>query len=176
MITGQTINGELSETYKVYRGLITQSGTGFPQSWSIYDGITVGATYRIDDNTYLDVTNIGSPNNDVGTYFVATGTIPNSPGVGFCLTYDPRAPIVEVIENTIGNIWFTYEEIGNYLINQNGLFTENKTFVSDPSTFTYIDENGSGYSVTPFKINSLNNGIYTDGIMTDTPIEIRVYN
>ena len=78
---GQTINGEsILRPYKVYTALLTQSGDNDEQV--INTGtLTIGVTYEINDNSPgMDFTNVGAPNNTVGTYFVATGTTPNSWG------------------------------------------------------------------------------------------------
>jgi hypothetical protein len=88
------------------------------------------------------------------------------------------APVATVLENTLGNITFSYNSDGNFNINSSSLFTINKTYVSISSNdelaivFRYFqeDENiiniASGNSDTSIFSNYFNN----------TPIEIRVYN
>jgi hypothetical protein len=178
-----------SYPYKVYTALLTQSGGDDPLS--IQSGIlTVGVTYFLDDNSgYPDFTNVGAPNNNSGTYFVATGTIPNSWGQS-TLLYNSGAPVVTVLENTIGNIWFTYVGVGIYAINANNLFTSNKTYFvmqnpTDgdmtsfylPSQTTIVNDstlyfNSGVLSVTPLPVSITN----VNNIVSNTPIEIRVYN
>jgi hypothetical protein len=116
--------------YKVYTALLTQSGGDDPLS--ISEGtLTIGVTYYINDTVIdMDFTNVGAPNNNVGTYFVATGTNPNwgtNPLEAAILFYNTGAPVVTVLENTIGNIWWTYVDIGEYNINSTSLFNQNKT-------------------------------------------------
>jgi hypothetical protein len=122
----------LKPKYKVYTALLTQSGGNDPQELVSSGSLTVGVTYLISDNaSNPDFTNVGAPNNNVGTYFVATGTTPNNWGtVGDVdLGYNGAAPTVIVLENTIGNIWWTYSNVGYYFINSDNLFISDKTFL-----------------------------------------------
>ena len=144
-------------------------------------------TYGIQDNSSgADFTNVGAPNNEVGTYFVATGTTPNSWGSTGTLSYDEGAPVVTVLENTIGNIWFTYNSIGNYSVNSNNLFIEDKTTI-DIDTF---GRNASNIENTPFYIGNetiiiaesqfniftTRSPDYRNDVLQKNRIEIRVYN
>ena len=171
-------------TYKVYTALLTQNGGDDVQSFSENgDPLTIGMTYFIEDNagSGWDFTNIGAPNNNIGTYFIATGTVPNSWGIDGMLVGNNGAPKATVLENTIGNIWFTYLGVGNYQANSNGLFIENKT------TFSIIlmgDDLQTGYLCKGYIQEPTICGIVTGDISTSydnilnwkTPIEIRVYN
>jgi len=169
-----------SYPYRVYTALLTQSGGDNIQS--ITSGtLTIGVTYQItDDTSNPDFTNVGAPNNNLNTYFVATGTTPNSWGQAE-LQYNEGAPVATVLENTIGNIWFEYFGEGNYYINSNELFTVNKTTIL----------NGSGWDVGDISntkpVYSLYQGLssilvqsglapYADDILNNTSIEIRVYS
>jgi hypothetical protein len=169
--------------YKVYTALLTQSGGDDPNgnnggtSVGNYPELVIGRTYYIADNFQLecDFTNVGAPNNNVGTYFVATGTTPASWGTYGFLQYNTGAPVVTVLENTIGNIWFSYYATGLYFIYSDSLFISDKTFIigsmwgddsASPRIFGgyYSDENnlifGNGSVNDNFQIN----------------LEIRVYN
>ena len=170
--------------YKVYTALLTQSGGDTLSALSFDDtpggpDFIIGVTYQIVDNTVgLDVTNIGAPNNEVGTYFVATGTRPANWGEG-SLIYNTGAPVVTVLENTLGNVWFTYVGIGQYLLISNGLFVNNKSWYT---IFTGDLMNNSLYqemfidSVSVVSIQSFGDTITANGVLTNVPIEIRVYN
>lgn len=170
------------KTYKVYTALLTQSGGDDPQEFVGSGTLTVGVTYLISDNaSNPDFTNVGAPNNNVGTYFVATGITPNSWGEA-TLSYNTGAPVVTVLENTIGNIWFTYSSTGTYYCNSNELFINNKVW-SIPYNFT--ENSGDiGQSVRTQYQDSSNICILTndkglssaDEMLQNTPIEIRVYN
>jgi hypothetical protein len=168
--------------YKVYTALLTQSGGD--DIYSINSGsLTVGVTYSIAVSSVeppytYDFTNVGAPNNDNGTYFVATGTTPNSWGNGM-LQYNTGAPVVTVLENTIGNIWFNYETNGGYGCQSNNLFTTGKTFIlvtptsdSNAVSITVTNQTESVKYISPLN-NSLNS--FDNGLL-NTPIEIRVYN
>ena len=182
----------LKPKYKVYTALLTQGGGDDPL-YIDTGTITIGTTYQINDfSEGFDFTNVGAPNNDLGTYFVATGTTPNSWGSlegtsTPILIYNTGAPVATVLENTIGNIWFTYGNIGTYGIGSEGLFpTIDKWFVLIPSLMppslsnvfigqevTYQNENEIGLRTFGIEVGSItlsDNGLY------NTPIEIRVYN
>jgi hypothetical protein len=82
-----------------------------------------------------------------------------------------------VLENTLGNIWFTYGDETEAFIVSDGLFLQNKTVVF------YTPYSGMNSDVTPLVLfyrqddNTIE--IETgDGIsfLTLSPIEIRVYN
>ena len=166
---------------------LNQSGGDNPQS--IYEGeLTIGVTYFINGGAILDgcdFTNVGAPNNNQGTYFVASGTTPNWNGTTNpdMLTYNTGAPVATVLENTIGNIWFTYEGDGTYVCNSNRLFSSNKT----AGFITYNDGGPSSLTDKPFLsvypvndyivyVNSALDGLGSNDVLTNATIEIRVYN
>jgi len=169
---------DLIMPYKVYTALLNQSGADDPLSLSEGDDLTIGVTYLIDDGTDFDFTNVGAPNNDIGTYFVATGTTPNSWGIDGLLQYNLGAPTVTVLENTIGNIWFTYSGVGIYKLNNLTLTDPSKLYFSITSIsgksfgFAWNDEDGSG----AFILTRGSGGAFQDSSLSNTPIEIRVYN
>jgi hypothetical protein len=180
--------------YKVYTALLTQSGgdgeNGDNGGTAVgnYPELVIGRTYYIVDNFQLecDFTNVGAPNNNVGTSFVATGTTPASWGTYGELRYNTGAPVVTVLENTIGNIWFTYEGTGSYHINSDGLFVDGKTFVIIGDSY---DGGANGAIIASYYQNldiiiissaaidfSSSAIVGLDGLLFKTPIEIRVYN
>lgn len=178
--------------YKVYTALLTQSGGDNYQELSSGD-LTIGVTYLIN-HTVGDFSNVGAPNNNADTYFVATGTTPNSWGGGN-VSYNTGAPVVTVLENTIGNIWFIYEGIGNYSILSDSLFTSNKTTIlngtiSEGVLFNRLiasDGTGFGSPVGYFIYGGETDRIvlrtigdvevFADSILTSKIlIEIKVYN
>lgn len=183
-VTGQTINGQQLQPYKVYTALVTQSGGSNVLQLADPDFTVVGVTYTITSNTNSDFTNVGAPNNNVGTSFVATGTTPIWNDGGDILSYDEGAPVVTILENTIGNIWFTYNNTSQYRINSDSLFLSGKTYFS-------VSDNTDIGAPSNFRIILLGNpnNNYIDiitydpvldlggnGKLTNTPIEIRVYN
>jgi hypothetical protein len=172
-------------SYKVYTALLNQNG----ESETVYIGdgeLTIGVTYYIEDNagSGWDFTNVGAPNNELGTFFVATGTTPNSWGIDGMLQYNLAAPVVTVLENTIGNIWFEYGSVGQYYIYSNDLFINDKTTqmigaaADGINNGTFCDVINAGTNL--MYINSVSyasSGFAgTNGQLSNTPIEIRVYN
>lgn len=174
--------------YKVYTALLTQTG-GDSLETKTSGELEVGVTYYIsliEDEAPGDFMNVGAPSNDVGTYFVATGATPNSWGKT-TLEYSLGVPIVKVLENTIGNVWFRYSGVGSYRAESSGAFTLDKTTVST-SPKGYVDSPEDLYSWDISWTNSSNEAIiilsYFNGEPADDAInyggaamiEIRVYN
>jgi len=168
--------------YKVFTALLSQSG-GWDNVLINEGELTLGVTYFIDDPAGGDWTNVGAPNNDTGTYFIATGTTPNSWGDG-ALTYNAGAPVATVLENTIGDVWFTFLGNGTYGINNTNEWDITKVWYGTSG----IGDTGSinvnpgrttmSFEGTSFIIVCYNND-YTSAIngqLINTPIEIRVYN
>ena len=172
--------------YKVFTALLTQSGGD--DELFIEDFLTAGTqnivkgtSYSIDINSdNVDFSSIGAPSNAEETNFIATMDKLNSdfPNVTWSLKYNTGTPTVTVLENTIGNIWFTYKEEGQYIVNSTNAFTNEKTW-------QLIENSGSGGSVigsilyvnsNTIWIYSFDGGIQNDNILSNTPIEIRVYN
>jgi hypothetical protein len=166
--------------YKVFTALLTQTG-GDDGGVLIDSSLTIGVTYQIKTGSLgeFDFTNVGAPNNDIGTWFVATGTTPNNWALAG-LNYDNGAPVATILENTIGNIWFAYVEAGGYSVVSDDLFVDNKTFINvthlpiidNEARFTFIKSDASLIAlVTVDDVNTRK-----DDILLNTPIEIRVYN
>ena len=172
----------VSRPYKVFSAVLNQAGGDLPETKT--DGfLTIGVTYYIsavDDGAYGDFTNVGAPNNDIGTYFIATGQDPNSFGKT-TLTYNSGAPTAEVIENTIGNVWFTYDIQGLYNFSSNDLFNgvlppvKCISFLevgSEPGFFTIhkvFDDTIEFNSLTGSELSR------EDDIIQDAFVEIRIY-
>lgn len=179
------VSGNGASAYKVYTALLTQSGGDNQLEIDGDTGPMVkGVTYYINVNPdNFDLTPYGAPNSNAGTYFVANQDVATLPFTyTLQLYYNTGAPVVTVLENTIGNIWFTYNSPGDYTARSSGLFTANKT------TF-FINVMGDDLTTgnlclgliqgDPNSLGILTGGIGgpADGVLTfSTPIEIRVYN
>jgi hypothetical protein len=176
------------KSYRVYTALLTQTGTSNPGSLSSRE-VTQGVTYLIDgaDGT-SDFSNVGGPpiGTGDGTYFVATNSnIPNDYGTANLL-YNTGAPVATVLENTIGNIWWTYGSDGRYYINSDALFTGIVPLIVRPMGYqggiNLDDIWGSYYGIRKFNSSEivLETGIPGSGRSNDQLfnqfIEIRVYN
>ena len=167
--------------YKVFTALLTQSG-GDSDLYLTESPLVIGTSYLIGDGDGGDdFTNVGAPNSNNGTRFIATGTTPANWTHNAILYYNTGAPVATVLENTIGNIWFTYDEVGSYVFNSNGLFIENKTVA-------FVTPNyGNDYNIIGMGIGNINSGDiqtinagnlkeFANNLLYNTPIEIRVYN
>jgi len=171
-----------SKKYKVYTALLSQNGTGNNPTTTTNGLLTVGVTYQITSyQSGDDFTNVGAINNNNGTYFVATGTTPRQWGSASTLQYDTSAPFVNVFENTIGNITWFYDGVGNYYCKLNGVFINGKVFLNNQALHINI---GGPYLVvmeradndTLYITTNLFGGSPTDSILINNPIEIRIYN
>jgi hypothetical protein len=167
--------------YKVFTGLLTQNGGSVLQNRNAGDTLTKGVTYYIVSNGGYNFIPLGAPNNEVGTYFICNQNITTSLGVPFDLQFNTGAPVIDILENTLGNVWFTYQTNGNYLINSNSLFTTNKTWgiiaTVYNNTFSVPAFLGIGVGDSSYKlIYTFDNTLIGNGNLNDTPIEIRVYN
>ena len=140
--------------YKVFTALVKQEGDNNPNNIGADGPVTLDITYYISDNSNdADLTVFGAPNSNIGTSFICTtaGTLPNDPGV--LLTYNTATPVVTVLENTIGNIWFGFYTDGGYTINSDDLFTSLKTFINGAML-------GHDYSISNILVQS--SGVSTD--------------
>lgn len=173
-------------TYKVFTALLTQSGENIAYQVAGDGGnIIQGTTYYINDNPdNFDLTIYGAPNNDVGTYFIANQSIGLPYTYTLLLQANSGVPVATVLENTIGNIWFTYNGTGQYSVNSDGLFVENKSMCIIGSASEGVS-NGALSSVVNGGINifGISTAVIISGFPTPfndelqlTPIEIRVYN
>jgi cyclophilin family peptidyl-prolyl cis-trans isomerase len=185
--------------YKVFTALLSQSG-GNSTTSADFDNqqpLIVGATYRINDNSPLesggtDFTNVGAPNNNTSTFFIATGDTPIWGSSNGIVIGDTGIPIANILENTIGNVWFEYIAQGVYNLNSDGLFLENTLIPngtnSGPTVFNaLIESDGSGYGGKGYffyrsdsstvRIGTLSTiETFDNNVLYSTPIEIRVYN
>ena len=179
---GQSVNA--SPSYKVYTALLTQSGGSDPLNQGS-GAVTKGVTYTVDEYfADTDFSNVGG-----GTFaspispFVATSNDTPTNYNGSTLDYNSGAPVVTVLENTIGNIWWTYFNTGNYFVNSIHLFTTDKTYVDCKSIFgsqwnkniwENYEESGLPNTISIKNYSTLLSA--ADDGMDISRIEIRVYN
>ena len=175
--------------YKVYTALLTQSGGGDPTFVEGDGELQVGRSYEINiNNNNIDFTPYGAPNNNIGTKFVCTvyfGWIdPTGIPGDTQLLYNTGAPVVTVLENTIGNVWFTYVGVGDYYAMSDGLFTINKSIntLTQTSNISSLSDTPYYAYCTPQNANELEI-VISDSTLTNSNdllynklIEIRVYN
>jgi hypothetical protein len=174
------------QPYKVFTALLTQSGgdaTEYITSATIAPFV-IGVTYEIAVNSgNADFTNIGAPNNNIDTRFIATGTTPNSWGDGGYveIAYNTGAPVATVLENTIGNVWFTYSYPGGYSCSSENLFINSKSTMflgglnwDGGSGILKSGFDGEGYGA--IVTTNFDGDPSDNGLLYNVPIEIRVYN
>lgn len=192
-----------TKPYKVFTALLAQSGGNDPRYMQGDGGgdissATKGTTVLIYSNlNNIDYSSIGAPNSNVGTYFILTQDITLS-NLDNETTFiiNTGAPVATVLENTLGNIFFTYRGLGNYnCLNSDGLFINNKTFILNGTMLgsvifnRLIQSDGSGFGAqvgyffefsdnSTIRIKSLGDAdVFQDSILNGfIPIEIRVYN
>jgi len=176
-------NGYEVKPYKVFSALVTQEN-GSNSNQTQYSGpVTKGVTYLIIDNSDGDFSNVGAPNNDRNTYFIATNSdVPNSYGSAR-LQYNAAVPTAIVLENTIGNVWFNYGGQGTYELNSDNLFTDGKTMVIGSTFYQYQLDTIATFSgryqrgvENTILLQLFAGGTLRDGYLYYTPLEIRVYN
>jgi hypothetical protein len=183
---------DTTRPYKVFTALLTQSGDDDPRSMQGDGGgdissATKGTTVQIFANiNNINYSSIGAPNSNVGTYFILTQDITLSNlDNDTIFSLNIGAPVATVLENTIGNIWFTYNGVGNYSANSDGLFTTNKSiilsipnqYVESPSDLYNYQAYNTG--IDSFNLTSFMNYLSEDGLYggyAQNTIEIRVYN
>jgi len=187
-VNGTEINKNGGLPYKIYTALLTQSGGDDPQEISS-GSLTQGVTYYFTDFNIpeepWDFSNVGGSIYPNTNSFVATNTSdPNSYGSAN-IGYNTGAPVVTVLENTIGNIWFTYVDIGLYKCLSNGLFNSSTIVNNIPNQYVLGAStmyNFGGYSLgenNQVFISSHENFDPTNdlyGSYGQNTIEIRVYN
>lgn len=179
------IASALRPKYRVYTALLSQVGDGTSTQNS--GVLTIGRRYAIitfeEGDDFTDVANVVSGTiNTTECQFIATGTTPTSWSNGSTLR-DTSAPVATVLENTIGNIVWTYVSIGIYRGRLVGAFTANKSFSILGSVIEGGDYERMGHFT--YRFDGVNDFyIYTIAITNDaglnecllkTPIEIRVY-
>lgn len=167
-------------SYKVYTGLMTQTGTFDPNATQFITSglLIVGATYQIanNDNLLDDFKNVGAPSNATATNFTATGTTPAVWTNGSFLAYNPTFPVVKVLENTIGNIYWNTAQIGTYQAFSNNLFTIGKTYMTPIVAKDPNDDFNFTYAPQLSLVNAVSYRSYQDSILVNAPFEIKVYN
>jgi hypothetical protein len=150
----------------------------------VQDPLTIGVTYRIvndPEGIVGDFTNVGAPNNEDGTYFIATGEEPNSWGDSV-LEWNTGAPVVQVLENDLGHVWFEFKGSGEFIItSDNPIFTIGKTAFIDSTSY---QQDIGIVAISPASLNddnipfitSLSEGSEQKLVVRPTFVEIRVYN
>lgn len=163
---------------KVYKALVSQSGAS--STISLTSGVlTPGVTYQITSyNAGDDFTNVGATGNSSGNIFTAKGITPSSWTASSTLEYNPAVPVVYELENSIGNVYFQYDNQGDYSIIFPTNIDEEKTHYSITDNLgafgtTKMYNPITGYSLKLVTYDSTLTGL--DNLLSYTPITIEIY-
>lgn len=130
-------------------------------------GVVYGAgslVYRYQNGTTWTSTNMANP---TPAYKVCTALLTQS---------GTNAPVVTVLENTIGALTIIRSGVGEYRIQSSGLFTLNKTTFDITPILGFIKQDQlSNINEITFITRDTSN-ITSDGLLTAKKLEIRVYN
>jgi len=174
------------QPYKVFTALLTQSG-GVNEDINQSTGALVkGVSYQFNGagGSNVDFRNVGVLAPVDGEYFIATENAVPANYDGWVITYNLAAPVATVLENTIGNVWFIYNADGNYQIPFDacalvGITVSNSaSFISNNilanKIVSIIFDDGDGPLVQIYTTSD--DATFKNGLLQNTPIEIRVYN
>jgi len=174
------INDSGAGSYKVFSALVTQNGNGNDQQSLYSNPVVVGRSYYIaslGEDSAADFTTIGAPSNTPGTYFIATSNTANWGIIDAELGYNASAPVVKILENTIGNdIHFESGELSRVFTLTSSVgnkFPLDKTATFHQSLVASASQNLISYVSNGSQITFVAN---TTGILNDFPIEVRIYN
>jgi hypothetical protein len=173
----------VSRPYKVYTALLTQIGSTDPDT--LYGGsgsyLDNGRSYYISSNPdNYDLSIYGDTDSSEGSWFISNYDIELGYNDSLVLNVNYAAPVVKILENTIGNVWFTYDDPGSYVVY--GDFTDKTTFVISnignvPSDSISIraSVDTSNIYISTCSLVFTGTSAYVDNILKNTPIEIRIY-
>lgn len=163
---------------KIYKALVSQSGAS--STISLTSGVlTPGVTYQITSyNAGDDFTNVGATGNSSGNIFTAKGITPSSWTASSTLEYNPAVPVVYELENSIGNVYFQYDNQGDYSIIFPTNIDEEKTHYSITDNLGAFGTAKmynpiTGYSLKLVTYDSTLTGL--DNLLSYTPITIEIY-
>ena len=134
------------------------------------------ATYldNLGENQFVVVRDINHPRQEL--LIDSNSLTPYKKYVALLTQSGTDAPTAIVLENTIGDIVWTYSSLGEYLGILTNAFTEDKTFLFAyilPTSVIKIERN----NVNQINVGTTDNlGAKTNGLLNNTSIEIRVYN
>jgi len=193
---------QIAPKYKVFTALLSQDGVAdSTKTVGNSDGgplkqvttFSKGATYVIDENpNNTDLSALGAPNSLVGTRFISTldaDLVAYGLDVDVVFSFNQAGIRAQVLDNTIGDVWFTYEGIGVYALRSDNLFTLEKTTTFNSTFYNFATESIVTLSTPSWETNtdgmikltaaSMGNGPLglNDGLMgTPVLLEVRVYN
>ena len=165
-------------SYKVYTAVLSQSGGDNKKTIGEGMPLVAGVRYECGPTAIYgswDFSNVGGPMYPKTYAFTATASVePNSWAGVSSLSYNTGAPIATVLENNLGDIYWTYDSTGFYTGHSGGAFTENKSFaLISSSTMGAIVTNISVYDNSNVLIVASDSEGYRENFIAY--VEIRVY-
>lgn len=138
------------------------------------DGTMANTQVNLTGDDFL---NVGALVNQTSEIFIATGTTPADYSSGSTLD-SAGNPTVIISQNTIGNIVWSYSNIGAFIATLPGEFPLDKTFIFIGAlvAFNYGVVILKGGMPNYFELETLDSNSNADDILINTEIEIRVYN
>ncbi len=176
------IRNKPGDEVRIFRALASQLGVSAIND--IDDGpVEIGVSYTIL-GAGGDFSNIGAPDNNLGTSFIALNS--NTPTYGASsLRYDSGAPKLIVLKNTIGNVWCTYFGVGFYVLESVSKFQDSQRAkftsiigYSDPADGIYdvFGDYASGNDDNfYFRTFARTYDTYQNGILNNELIEITIW-
>jgi hypothetical protein len=138
------------------------------------------ATYldNLGENQFVVVRDINHPRQEllIDANSLSNDSVTYKKYVALLTQSGTDAPTAIVLENTIGDIVWTYYSTGEYLGTLANAFTEDKTFLFAyilPTSVIKIERNNEDQINVGTTDNLL---AKTNGLLNNTSIEIRVYN
>lgn len=167
--------------YKVFSANLTQVGKNIIEETINSGTLTKGVCYKFTQTDGGDFSNLGAPDNNIGTTFLCTENAePNNWGNGATqLVYRSGLPVCNVFENDFDNIYFDFDTTGqgqyalkcDEFVNGNMFVSISHSVLSDTGYTTYVSEGDKVWIVTYAQDWSAD-----DDRLSNTSIEIRVYN
>lgn len=155
------------------------------------EGVRAAITSLLDEATNLgltayivDFTTENTSEEFVNSITIGLGDATGSTGykryVALLTQISTNAPTDEVMETGLATMTLSRVSKGVYRITaDSAVFTENKTFVTrvlESSATEQIEVVTAWISTTVIEITAKQSQLVLDGLLTDIPIEIRVYN
>jgi hypothetical protein len=164
------------ETNMVTNFSIVNYGVGY----EVGDVVTIAefnsdATFTIDTLISDDFTNVGATLNQQGEVFIATGTTPTSYLAGSTITLTSINTKSE-LDGEVSLSAFSYVSPGVYSITSDGLFIEDKTHINIGSVSGTSIIKAYWVDINTIHVSTMLNGSPANGVLLNTPIEIRVYD
>ena len=131
---------------KVYKGLFTQLSPSTLTSGTLYIGARYTITLYVAGDDFSNIATVESGIiNTTGCVFIAKGELPTV-WSNMSVLYSDAAPYVKILENTIGDIKWSYIDVGGYqgtLVNGFGSLSTNFACPEDQTACVDSDKDSA---------------------------------